>query len=99
MIKKLEVTGGFEPPALRFCKPFPWTTRARHLKTKKGTPYSEVPLVLSMNLSDYASRITYLSLPSSTISLSSLPTLKNGTFLGETLTTLPVLGFRPSYAL
>ena len=48
---------------------------------------------------NYASRITYLSLPSSTISLSSLPTLKKGTFFGGTFTIFPVLGLRPSYAL
>lgn len=25
----LEETGGFEPPALQFCKLLPWATRAR----------------------------------------------------------------------
>lgn len=28
----LEETGGFEPPALRFCKPFHWTSLARLLR-------------------------------------------------------------------
>lgn len=33
----MEETGGFEPPALRFCKPFHWTTLARlHLDYKLG---------------------------------------------------------------
>jgi hypothetical protein len=27
----MEETGGFEPPALRFCKPFHWTALARLL--------------------------------------------------------------------
>jgi hypothetical protein len=45
----LEVTGGFEPPVLRFCKPFPWTTRASHHKLKKGTPVSAVPFLLSIS--------------------------------------------------
>jgi hypothetical protein len=31
----LEETGGFEPPALQFCKLLPWATRARlHIESK-----------------------------------------------------------------
>lgn len=33
----LEETSGFEPLALRFCKPFPWTTRARLQNVFWGT--------------------------------------------------------------
>lgn len=34
----LEVTDGFKPPALRFCKPLPWVSRARHhLKLERSS--------------------------------------------------------------